>query len=317
MNNPLISIIVPVYNTLEFLPKCVESILSQTYTNWEAIFIDDGSNDGSYEYLTKQSSPKFKILCNNSGKHGPGAARNVGLNFVKGEYLCFLDSDDYFDSNHLKYLVTEAENKNTDIVQCDFVMVSDGNYAECVSPPTTTNTMDIVADILERRVPAFSVLRLFKSSLISDNSIRFPPNNWNEDLHFCIQAIMVANSYSYISCSTYYYVQRTNSISNTMTREVLFKKLSNSIENISDLYNYYGLKNDKNLSKIALNYCNKKKRDLVRAFPNDKRTKSILRECLPKSYKIQSAKSLGDIAFWIASHWGITIHYNILFVKNY
>ena len=115
-NNRLISIIIPVYNTKEYLTQCVESIIDQTYKDIEIICVDDGSTDGSKEILEKYAKYDNRIKIISQENHGESYARNVGLSNAKGDYIAFCDCDDWIDNNMYETLIQEMQNDDLDIV---------------------------------------------------------------------------------------------------------------------------------------------------------------------------------------------------------
>ena len=117
---PIISIIVPVYNTGKYLEKCLESIISQSLTNFEVICIDDGSTDNSYDILTtyKEKYNNFKIIYQEN--QGVAIARNNGLKYANGDYIIFIDSDDFITNDYLEKLYNESIITNADVVICNF-----------------------------------------------------------------------------------------------------------------------------------------------------------------------------------------------------
>lgn len=114
-----ISVIVPVYNVEKYLEKCLESIRKQTYTNLEIILVDDGSSDNSYEICKKyvQMDTRFKVFHKKNG--GQGSARNLALNYCTGEYICFIDSDDYVKNDYVEYLYVLLKERELDIAACN------------------------------------------------------------------------------------------------------------------------------------------------------------------------------------------------------
>ena len=104
---PLVSIISPVYNTEAFLPIAIESIINQTYPNWELVFIDDGSTDNSAEIIKRHmlSEPRIRLIQNEN--HGQGYERNKGLDIANGKYVLFFDSDDFLEYIALDLAVTK------------------------------------------------------------------------------------------------------------------------------------------------------------------------------------------------------------------
>ena len=109
MSNPIVSIIVPVYNTAKYLPRCLESLLNQTLVGVEIICINDGSTDNSEKVLKNYAKKDKRIVVINQKNGGSAAARNAGLKAAKGTYIGFIDSDDYAEANMYEVMVTEAK----------------------------------------------------------------------------------------------------------------------------------------------------------------------------------------------------------------
>ncbi len=119
-SSPLLSVIIPIYNAKDFIPKCIESVINQTYKNLEIILIDDGSTDGAGEIADfyAQKDNRIKLLHQANG--GESKARNVGLNMVTGEYYTFVDCDDWIEKDMYKELVETAQKYDADIVACSW-----------------------------------------------------------------------------------------------------------------------------------------------------------------------------------------------------
>lgn len=112
----LVSVIVPVYNVEQFLPRCLDSILAQTHTHWEAVCVNDGSTDRSQEILQEYAAkdPRFRFIVKENG--GPSQARNVGVSAANGEWIIFLDSDDFIHPQTLEIALALAHRENADVV---------------------------------------------------------------------------------------------------------------------------------------------------------------------------------------------------------
>lgn len=121
--NDLISIIVPVYNAEKYIKNCINSLLKQTYSNFELILIDDGSIDKSYEICNQFARIDNRIKLYRQKNGGASAARNTGLKYAKGSYLIFVDSDDYVSINYLKNLYLAAKQNDFDVVQCKLKVI--------------------------------------------------------------------------------------------------------------------------------------------------------------------------------------------------
>lgn len=121
MNNPLVSIIVPVYKVEKYLPNCIESVQRQTYVNWELILVDDGSPDNCPQICDECASRDDRIKVIHKENGGLSSARNAGLGIFKGDYVTFLDSDDFWHKDYLKIMLAMCEENGADIAQCGFI----------------------------------------------------------------------------------------------------------------------------------------------------------------------------------------------------
>ena len=117
----LVSIIVPIFNVDKYLEKCIKSIINQTYRNLEIILINDGSTDNSYQICKKYSEQDSRIVLIDKQNGGSASAKNYGLKIAKGDYISFVDSDDFVELDMIEYMVNTIKKFNTDIVQCEFV----------------------------------------------------------------------------------------------------------------------------------------------------------------------------------------------------
>ena len=130
MSNILVSIIVPVYNTGEYLYKCLDSIIDQNLQEIELILINDGSTDNSAEICDRYSEKDKRVRVIHKKNEGVSIARNVGIRAAKGEYIGFIDSDDWIEKEMYQDMYYHAKNKEADIVMCDVCTVYDNNKSE-------------------------------------------------------------------------------------------------------------------------------------------------------------------------------------------
>lgn len=206
---PLVSVIVPCYKVESYLPTCIESIINQTYTNWELILVDDGSPDkcGAIceEYAGKDG--RIKVLHKENG--GLSSARNAGMKLMTGDYVTFLDSDDFLHRDALSFLVEYALKKEADIVQCDFVRGQDTTFPEW-SDSLEVNEYDNHSIFTRFAAKIIVWGKLYKRELL--NGIKMPEGLINEDdwttwkIYYKAHKIVVANR------PLYYYTVNPNSI---------------------------------------------------------------------------------------------------------
>ncbi|MFZ7121852.1 MAG: glycosyltransferase family 2 protein [Eubacteriaceae bacterium] len=217
MNN-IISVIVPVYNVEEYLEKCLNSISIQTYTNFEAILVNDGSSDYSGDICDKYAKKdnRFTVIHRLNG--GLSAARNTGLKVAKGQYICFVDSDDWIREELLEKLINLLENLEGDISQCDFFSDENNDFYEkevirCYSKD------QYMIKLLEDQLPSYFWGKLFKREVF--NNQIFPEGKTYEDLLLLpkiinnTKKIIVTNQKYY-----FYYQSRLDSITNNPSNRV-------------------------------------------------------------------------------------------------
>lgn len=213
---PLISIIVPVYKVEDFIDTCIQSILNQTYTTWELILVDDGSPDRCPQicddYATKDQ--RIKVIHKENG--GLSSARNVGLDNMTGEYVTFLDSDDFFHPQYLEILLKTCIENQADISQCGFV-----RGVEKTFPIINTNEKIEVVDNYDIFLKGYAKIivcaKLYKTHLFDE--IRMPLGKINEDdfttwkCYFNSTKIVITNR------QLYYYTINNQSIMATSKKQ--------------------------------------------------------------------------------------------------
>ena len=250
-----ISIIIPVYNTAKYLRDCLDSLIKQTFQNFEAICIDDGSKDNSLDILKEYEKldPRFNVYSQEN--KGVSATRNRGIDIATGEYIVFLDSDDWFAPNALEILFDTAQKRQSEIIMFSHYkytqasIIDDGrllNFAEKTKGQNTTfnESYDLIS-----KSPTMLGGKFYKSALLKNNNIKFPIDiKCTEDKVFFIKACIYANSISAINMPLYYYRLDTensltknslNAISHTYKGNEVIKNLmynSNKIKNPNDVY---------------------------------------------------------------------------------
>ncbi len=213
MKNPKISVIVSVYNTEKYIEKCLDSLLNQTYSNIEIVVINDCSTDGSLKILKKYAKKYDNmILIENKENKGLSYSRNVGLEKATGEYIGYIDSDDYVDSTYYEQMMKAIKKEKSEIAIADMKIVyEDGSFPDYVSKGCNgeVNTLNIIKNGLA----ASACNKLFKREIIE--KYKFSEGKLNEDLAVILPSIVAAKKISYVENNNYYYVQHTGSIQNS------------------------------------------------------------------------------------------------------
>lgn len=208
LTNPLISVIVPIYNAEMYLDRCVNSILTQTYSNLEIILIDDGSFDQSFAICDSFAEKDHRVIVRHTLNRGVSAARNEGIGIAKGSYLSFVDSDDYLDVTTYDKLYSKVVDTNAQVVWSDFCQVNNEKHYYIKSFAQGNNKHETISNLIvygPNGGPPWNYL-LIKASLIKENKLLFPTNyNLGEDFWFGLRL----HIYSSCSCKVeeplYYY----------------------------------------------------------------------------------------------------------------
>ena len=206
MQRPLISILIPIYNTEKFIRMCLDSIIAQTYTNWEAILVDDGSPDNCGkicdEYAQKDS--RFKVIHQENG--GVSVARQTGLDNATGDYIIHCDPDDWVEPSMLKELVSTAINKNADMVICDYIIEKDGE-SECSKQnlPENPDAKDVISRIINEQLHGSLCNKLVRRECC--HGLAFCPTNiyLAEDELFNIRLLVKDIKITYLPKAFYHY----------------------------------------------------------------------------------------------------------------
>lgn len=212
----LITVIIPVYNVKPYLSKCLESVGKQSYKNLEIILVDDGSDDGSFSICKEFSKRDSRIKLYHTKNLGLSHARNVGLDHANGEYIVFVDSDDYIHENMISTMMDKAE--DADLVICNYKKVLNDTKkeipqdAKCLKDDSW-NYKQFWEHYYLKNLNVFCCVawnKLYKRKLFKN--IRYPINEIHEDEYIINDIVSRCNKIKIINDVLYYYVQRGNSI---------------------------------------------------------------------------------------------------------
>lgn len=235
-----VSVIVPMYNVEKVMSRSVRSLFSQTLTDFEIVFVNDCSTDNTERELKRiisgfdRNDIGVKIITHNHNK-GVAAARNTGLDNAAGEYVYYVDSDDYCDNDTLSTMYNEAKTGDYDVVGCEWMLTFKTNARHMVQPDVRTGNEAFKAmcnGVMRWNLWLFMVRR----SLYEDNALRFIPGaNMGEDLMVMLKLLLsAAKSVTILHCPMYHYIQ-TNA--GAMTKNFLVYRNQVS-ENISEVERY-------------------------------------------------------------------------------
>ena len=243
-----VSIIIPVYNSEIYLKKCLDSVLSQTLEDIEIILIDDGSTDSSLEIIKHYSKKYSNIKYKSKKNEGQAIARNIGISMATGEFISFVDSDDYIENIMMQKLYENAIQTKSDIVICDYI-------EELKNIKAIRKSLYVNADSLQKRYilsVAGPCSKIIRTEIFKQNNIRFLENNIYEDLAIIPSLALYTNKISYLEEPLYYYVIRENS---TMQQIKYNPKLECIFNVLEHVFNQFDGKNfDPEIEFIFINH---------------------------------------------------------------
>ena len=273
---PKVSVLVPIYNVEKYLEKCINSLLSQTLEDIQIILVNDGSKDNSGTIAKKYAEKnKDKVIYVEKENGGLSDARNYGLKYATGDFVAFLDSDDYIEKNAYEEMYNKAIEENADYVECDFIWEYP-NKAKIDKQYKYQNKKEMLSFV---RVVAWN--KLIKRSLIIEHNLEFPKGLRYEDVEFTYKLIPYINKFAYVDKPFIHYVQREGSIANVQNERTaeIFTVLDEVIEfyKKNNIYEEYKEELEYNYARYLL--CSSLKR---MCKIKDKKTR---KELLQKTWK--------------------------------
>lgn len=236
MEKKLVSIIISMYNVSEYLENCLSSILLQTYRNFEVIIVNDGSTDDSLKIAEKYvaSDQRFKVYTKQNG--GLSDTRNYGLKIAKGDYILWIDADDYLSLNYLQDCIQSAITNDADIIFTSvyFYYLKAKAKNRIITPNLQFDKLPI--ELINKNSPTIPT-KLFKHQFIKDNDLKFEHHRY-EDITFMAKALLKNPRVSGSFKAKYYYLQRPNSI--MQSTDFKIKEIESALDSVylaSDLTN--------------------------------------------------------------------------------
>lgn len=261
---PFISIVMPVYNVEKYIEKSIQSVLAQTFTDFELLLVDDCSPDESGKICDAFAKVDKRIKVVHLEKNsGVAVARNTVMIPACGEYLCFLDSDDYFDSDMLEVLAHSVKKNPAQAVI--FGMVEEyyndngllkGTKAVTCDEKIIRNQSELREEILKleaKDLYGYPCNKMYNVAYLKETKAVFPKMRFNEDIIFNIDFFMNAKSSNLLSFSPYHYVKRTGSTTGSFI-PTYYKDIMVKIDRLYSQLEYWEMLNEKNLEFLALRY---------------------------------------------------------------
>lgn len=255
MDKKLISVIVPIYDVEKYLKICIDSILKQTYGNIEIILIDDGSPDGCPKICDEYKKKDARVIVIHKENGGLSDARNTGLRIAKGEYVTFVDSDDYLNLNFLSIMYNKIEELGSDIAFCDYMSVDESSlkqFSYTQGNSVTMSNVECLTNVYRPRKHGMSFVawgKIYKKRLFDEHTIEFPVGKIHEDTYTTYKLLYHSSKITFISNELYYYRKRSGSI---MDKGFSLKSLD-KLEAVSEASLFFWRREERELLTHALN----------------------------------------------------------------
>lgn len=269
MDNPKVSIVVPIYNVAQYIKKCAHSLFAQSFEDIEYIFVDDCTPDNSIELLNQvllsypQRKDSVHIFVHEQNQ-GLVSTRQTGVSHAKGEYIICLDSDDWINTDMVQLLYSEAENGNYDIVYCNYAEYRNGKYKEIKNIVCQSSNL-YIENILLGNFGAYLWNKLVKREIYNKVFFNKGYDMW-EDLQMSVQLFYYAHNICFLDSKPLYYYNLENTVSISSSKSM--KKLNGMIHNISFIESFLKEKNIPNSSTWVYGrkcYC---KLHMINCFTN-------------------------------------------------
>lgn len=301
---PLISVIVPVYNILEYLPRCVHSITAQTYKNLEILLVDDGSDDGTGRLCDELAEEDGRIRVFHKENGGSSSARNLGLAHCKGEYIGFVDSDDYIGENMYEHLLEGIVTHEVKAAQIgrDEIDAAGNRLPDICTPPATPLVLSadcFLEELLLHRGDCSFCTKLIHRSLFENRG--FPVGVLNEDFHLLVEMLPDMGGLVSLPGQDYHVFYRIGSNSRKADKEQFSRVYGDCVDN-ADMVAGIVEKHYPRLKAVALR------------FGVFQRLEYLLH--IPISQMCGEQKQYREVVGWMRCNWATAMKNPILTRKN-
>ncbi len=248
INMVKISVIVPVYNAGTTVNKSVGSILAQTLADFEVLLINDGSTDNSAEVCKELAEKDSRIVYIEKPNGGAASARNLGMQRAKGEYLCFVDGDDYIDPDMLEFFYNTAKNQDADIVQCGYLMENGGSVSRISASDGVFAGEEInrkMVEIKSKNLIDSPCNKAYRREFVLSSGVTMPENEAFEDTDFNLNLLKFSPKFVVCDRCFYHYVLHMGSTTRSYNKDklsimkrraALLKEVTSGIDSYCDFY---------------------------------------------------------------------------------
>lgn len=224
-NTILVSVVVPIYNVENYLERCLKSIINQSYKNIEIILVDDGSSDNSGKICDNYALSDKRVIVIHQSNIGAAGARNAGIEISNGEFICFIDSDDYISEKYIQILLETIVNEKSDIVICNYITGKNDAYSfhnkTSISKKQTYTSGEALNNWhgKYKDQETSPCNKIYRTSLFKEGLLRYPLGLFCEDVLILHKIFEKAKYVTFIDATLYYYFERKKSVSRSLNDE--------------------------------------------------------------------------------------------------
>lgn len=310
--SPKISIFIPIYNVEKFLRQCLESLIAQTFTDWECWLIDDGSRDSSGDICDEFALKDSRIHVIHKENGGTSSARQCGMDHCTAEYVLTMDSDDWVEPDYLSSMLETAESTMADVVMCAFYYNTDKEQVYVPNSPSSTLPFAVQNEAFGRKTIHCGLWsKLFRRSLFVEHQIKWPKYYTFEDMFIFISVLQFAKKIVYQPHATYHYRHNTQSITNNADFRKRYRWYIDFVEMMVELNGLYHFDSRVETCVIFDNSINNTKKYLIESNYEKKHEILPLLKYFPHSMKLKYCRCKGDFIYLFASRYGFFFPYRL------
>ena len=239
----VVSVVIPIYNAAQYIERCLDRFVAQTFDDFELVLVNDGSTDGSGDICVRYAAEHSNIRVVHQLNKGVGAARQAGLELATGKYVIFADPDDWVEPTMLYELFEKAETEQADVVLCDFFVNNELEEHHVKQCPSSLKANDVFRQLILGELHGSTWNKLYRLQMLRENGVSFPIGvNYCEDLWFNCEVMLSNPHVAYLGKAYYHYDMFTND--NSLSRKVTCKTLQDYKSFISYAINHLEIPQD-------------------------------------------------------------------------
>lgn len=313
MKQPTVSITVPIYNMEQYMRQCLDSIVAQTFTDWECWLIDDGSTDGSPAICDEYAARDHRFHVIHQPNAGVSAARQCGLDHSTGKYITQIDPDDWVDAQHIENMVVAANSGGVNIVHCDFYWSSEKGERYASNRPTDNSPRTLQKMLLHHEVHAGLWRMMIERRLFTDYDVRFPKWNYHEDVFVVVSLLQYAKRIVHLPKASYHYrTDNPSSYTNSADMKKRIRLFEEFALNMETLCEKYSFDNDPDMSAAFDFVFRYGKMPLLQEFYNDySLIKPLFLRYRPNCYQLHYCHNIKDFLYYLAARYGFVMPFRL------